>query len=353
MLKGKKLFCFIAALILCLSGCNNNAPIQEDVLTHMKINNIEKCSIKQTGNYNDLLYTVQDISVTQTEIEEYINNELESYEELIEIKDRKVVEAGDFVNISYVVYYNGIEVNNVKEEILKVGAGYFNAEMESALIGANLGEAFETRIIVPEDDDNKELAGKTEKAVITVNKIQYMKTVELTDEFVQEYYNKNDIDDFRKSIKGEIEEQKKVEASSTAKEQLVSQVKECFEYDLDNDDVLNYALTKYNEYEEMARGYGADMEEFVSDFFGKTLKDFYDSCYEKAEDEIKEMLIFGTIALDQGLSISQKSMNEKMADNNNGLEHLDEKEISSLKYQILRDGVLEYLISTSQNQSRG
>lgn len=345
-MKIKIYYVVIISILICINGCKSrNLPIQDDVLKYMNINGIEKCYIMDENSYENLNFVVENVAVSQAEIDEYISNELESYEKLIDVKERQVVKSGDFVNISYTVYYNGKEVNNIQNENLKVGAGYFNKEIELALIGAKIGEKIKTTIYVPESDENSELAGKTEEVEVIVKKIQYMETKKLTDKFVKKYYGLSNVDEFYEYVKIKILEQKEFEAEAAAKEMLIYQVIQCYDYDLDDDVVLNYALNKYNDYELMANGYGTTMENFVLDFFGVTLEDFYESCYEDAENEIKEMLVIGAIAFEQNLSVYNEIIIEKEEDYTNISQNIDEKDSAFQEYQKIKEKVIENIIT--------
>lgn len=346
LLKRKIVSVVIIAILICVNGCDRGSlSIQEDVLKCMTMNGIEKCYITKANRYENINYIVENVDVSQVEVDEYISDELESYEKLIDVKGRTIVEDGDFVGVSYVVYYKGKEVNNVENENLKVGAGYFNKEIESALIGAKIGKTIKTTISVPENDENRQLAGKTEIVEITVRNIWCMETEKLTDKFVKEYYGLRDVDAFYKFVKRKILEQKKAEAETIAKETLMNQVIQCYKYDLDEDVVLNYALSKYNDYEAMAKGYGTTMEEFVLDFFGESLEDFYESCYEDAENEIKGMLVIGAIAFEHNLNFSKETIIEEEGEDKSSSRDMDAKDTVFQKYQKIKEKVMEYIIS--------
>ena len=311
----------------------------------MTINDIENCYITKTNSYYNINYTVENVNVSKAEVDEYINDELESYEKLIDVKGRTTVEDGDFVSVSYVVYYKGEVVNNVENENLKVGAGYFNKEIELALIGSQIGKKIKITISVPENDENRELAGKTEIVEITVRNIWYMETEKLTDKFVKEYYGLKDVDEFYKFVRRKILEQKKAEVEAVAKETLMNQVMQCYKYDLDGDVVLKYALSKYNDYEVMAKGYGTTMEEFVLDFLGESLENFYESCYETAENEIKEMLVIGAIAFEHSLNLSEEITIEDEGEDKSISGDMDAKDIVFQEYQKIKAKVIEYIIT--------
>jgi FKBP-type peptidyl-prolyl cis-trans isomerase (trigger factor) len=123
----------------------------------MEMQGIEECNITKVGDFANLKHSIAATEVTDEEIAAAIQTELESYEDLVPITERTTVEDGDFVTIESTVYCDGEVVNFSKSEVLKVGAGYFNEELESALIGARKDKKFTTVITVPEDDANKKL----------------------------------------------------------------------------------------------------------------------------------------------------------------------------------------------------
>ena len=73
--------------------------------------------------------------VTKEEIDEYIKDDLESYNQIVDVTDRDYVKVGDYVNVSFKVYYNNEIVNEVENEAFVVSKNIYNEQIESNLIG--------------------------------------------------------------------------------------------------------------------------------------------------------------------------------------------------------------------------
>lgn len=328
-------------MVLVTCGCNTKHQITNPIVEEkMNLLGIKNCVITELGEIPKYEYTDEEIEVSASEIEENIQLILESYEKLKPV-DRNVVQKGDFVNLAYIVYCEGKIVNEVKDEEVKVGAGFFNEEIEENLIGAKTNKTYTMNIQVPKDDENKEYAGKEEKIEYRVNKIQYMLQPKLTDKFVQKNYGLKTVEEFYEYEKECIAKEKETELLNQKKAAIIEELIEKSSFDTDNNFVLDYAEVVYHEYENMATGYGNSIEEFIKDFFNENLDEFYERCCNEAENEIKRFLVIGAVADKINVVISDKDIEEY---GNLKIDDLDDKNIISYKYEVLEEKVWNYLI---------
>ena len=282
-----------------------------------------------------------------SEIESRIQTILESYEKLVTITERNIVEKGDFVNISYTVYCGRKVVNHSDEDVIKVGAGHFNKDIERHLIGAIKGKPINVKITVPEDDENKEFAGKEENIQVIVNEIQYMHTEQLTDEFVQKNYDLHTVEEFKAYVKRLIKEERESEVLNETQDNIITNLCQTSKFDLDKDAVLDYAVTIYNEYVEMALSYSSSMVDFAEDFFGETINEFYERCYSEAEREIKRILIVGAIAESNKIQITNEEVEQALKNAKIDKTSLGREYLTIFTYQLLEEKVLNNIIQAS------
>lgn len=351
MKKWKIRFFLLIVLMLSINGCSmQSLPLHEIVKSQLEVRKVLNCNITNVGNLSELGYEIQEVDVLDDEVKEAVQTEVESYNKLVEITDRDIVRKGDFVEITYAVYCGNELANELTTEIVKVGAGYFNKDLENALIGAKKDKMFTTIITVPKDDENKKYAGKKECFEITVNKIQYMDIVDLTDKFVQKNYNLKTVEEFYKYEEKCIREEKEKEALQKAKNKIIEKARDACNFDLDDNCVMDYALIVYDEYKEMADGYGSDMSEFIKDFTGKTMEEFYESCYEEAEDEIKWMLIVGAVSKEQNMKITNHELVKNAKNDGIDVDSFNNEQLIEYKYQLLEQKVLNYLIKIQKEK---
>lgn len=327
-------------MITC--GCTTEHQIiSSTVAEKMNLLGIENCQITKIGEIPESEYIDKEVKVSASEIEENIQLELEAYEKLKPAK-HNVVKKGDFVNLKYTVYCEDKVVNEVKEEEIKVGAGFFNEKIEKDLIGAKKGKTYIINIQVPKDDENKNYAGKIEVIKYQVNEIHYMFQPKLTDKFVQKNYGLKSVEAFYEYKKEHIIKEKELEQINQKREDIIQELIEKSSFNLDRNFILNYAEVIYYEYKDMAAGYGRSIEEFVRDFFNENMDQFYERCCNEAEKEIKRFLVIGAIANEINAVVSNKDIEKKYE--NLDVDTLSDSDITMYKYQLLEEKVLDYLV---------
>ena len=110
-------------------------------LKELKINDFDVTYKNERENEREEVKSVvrKQIIVTDTEVKEYIKDELSL--------------AGDFIEISCDVFVEGKLVNELKQEVLKVGAGYYGKEFEEKLIGIPKNKKIKIEITVPKYEE--------------------------------------------------------------------------------------------------------------------------------------------------------------------------------------------------------
>ena len=105
--------------------------ISDESQSYLKDLGIDKYEVKKIGKVTQIKSTYREgITVSDEEVDKVVDDELSVAGKFVEITDRDIVKEGDFVEVSYYVYLNNELVNEAKNEILKVGAGYYGKEFE-------------------------------------------------------------------------------------------------------------------------------------------------------------------------------------------------------------------------------
>ncbi len=156
------------------------------------------------GEYKGVTVEAESPSVSDEDVETYINTVLTSYADKVEVTDRAVQE-GDTVNIDYVGKYadsgEAFDGGSAEGYDLTIGSNTFIDGFEEGLIGANTGDVVDLNLTFPEDYSSTDLAGKDVVFTVTVNKITT--APELTDEYVASLglENVSTIDEFKAYVK--------------------------------------------------------------------------------------------------------------------------------------------------------
>lgn len=214
----------------------------------------------------------------QDEIEYYLND----YAEEIAITDRPIQE-GDVVNIDYTGYLNDVPFDGGADTgyDLEIGSHSFIDGFESGLIGHNLGETVDLDVTFPENYGVESLNGQPVVFVVVINSITAYDYPELTDEFVQENFDCDTVEEYRASVREELEAYAMEEAEEQAKNEVFEKIVESSTFGGDIDaEIADYVEQTKAYYDQVAGAYyGVD---------GVTL---FMAMYGITEDEYEEMLI--------------------------------------------------------------
>jgi len=178
-------FLIYIIIIFFLTGCRvqNDLVISNLFQNKLEEDGVKKSKILKMGDFSMLTYDVRDIEVTDEEIQQLFDDIIEFHNTLQEDKEKTTVEEGDFVTISYEVRCGEKLLESVESKVLQVGAGNFDKNIESKLIGAQKGTPYS--IDIPKSSEEEKLKEEKKIIIVTVEKIQYMESVELTDDFIK------------------------------------------------------------------------------------------------------------------------------------------------------------------------
>lgn len=334
---------FLIYLVVC-TGCTSKQELQIcDVFKEeLESNGVEDSKILSLGDFSVLSYEIEDIELSEDELQQVVDEVMESYNRLLEDTKKTIVEEGDFVTIEYESICEGKIIDSNKEEVLKVGAGFFDPNIESSLIGAKKGKTYSVQITIPEGEGN--LSGKEETTTITVKKIQYMEREELTETFVKENYDLDSVEEFYDFLKEQKESQMRQKSEIEANNKLMEQAIRLCEYTLDEDEILKVALNIYEEYEYAAKTYGISVEEYMNSFMGVT-ENIYEECFREAKEQVQRELMTGAIAFEKNITGEGEEFDVWMKEKGIAVDGISGEDLQSYKKSYLEMAVEKHFIN--------
>ncbi len=331
------------ALSLMLAGCGNSTGSSSETTsetsasetsesseaTSEDLNNLayaydfEVDKLVKLGTYKGLPYTITDTSVSDEDVEEDIQNTLNSHAEAEQITDKEV-EDGDTVHIDFVGKIDGEEFDggSSQDYALKIGSGTFIDGFEDGLIGHKTGEEVVLDLKFPSDYGNADYAGKDVEFTVTINYIEGEDIVpELTDDFVKELAitDVSTVDEYREYIRNEMQTQNEQTAQEARREELIEEA-------VENAEILEYPeelVSQYKDsflsyYEQYAAYYGTSVEEFLKQYgsyFGTSAtskEDLDKEAEDYGKDSTENMLVIAAIAKAEGIDITDQVYQEKL-----------------------------------------
>lgn len=313
-------------------------------------------------DYENIPITDEDIS-TDAQVQEDIDELLEEYQE-IDYDVSLAIADEDKVNIDYVGTIDGEEFeggnsNNAGYD-LTIGSGSFIDDFEQQLIGSHPGDNVTVNVTFPEDYHDEAVAGKDAVFEVTVNGIY--KAPAFDDAFLE----KNGL------VTEEITTADEYRAS-IAKNYYADNLREFLSnYIIENSTVNSYpknyvkimkATTKANDemmmnyYSQLFASSGMQAYSNVWDVTGDEDEFAYEkSLSERANDSVKEAMVYQAIFEKAGLTIDMDAAKAEMNETNDDETYADSMIESYgegyLAQNEIHDAVLDYLVDRYKDPAK-
>ena len=166
------------------------------------------------GQYKGLQIPRIELSVSEEEVNQEIENQRKQNSRLINVDDRPVQE-GDTVHIDLDGKVDGepFEGGKAENQTVEIGRKTMVPGFEEQIIGHSIGEEFMVNVTLP-DHYPEELKGKDAVFTCKVNQIQIREIPEANDEFAQDVSEFDSIAEYRDSLKAKILEAKERDAET-------------------------------------------------------------------------------------------------------------------------------------------
>lgn len=271
------------------------------------------------GQYKGLEIEIEETTITDEQVQEYIDSDLEIYGTIEEIREG-VVNVGDTLSIDYVGTIDGKPFDGSSEEdaLVTVGEGFYVEGFEESLIGKNIGDTYVTLITFPEDyyDD---ISGKTVEFTITINyKYGEVTPAELTDELVVLMGYGDDITTVdayvnyvREMLKEDEEYMQIYEKSSEMISGIISSstISNYSDPALNVDSLLEEEIAYFKEY---AESLSMSYEEFIQVYAGMSTDEWEALLKEDCVAYVDSTMVFRAIAKAENITVSQEEYEEEL-----------------------------------------
>ena len=252
------------------------------------------------GDYKEITVTIDSIEVSEEEVEQKIASET------IETLEEGTVEEGDIANIDYEGKLDGeaFDGGTATGYDLEIGSGTFIEGFESGLIGTAIGETVDLNLTFPEKYHSEDLAGKDVVFTVTVNSVQ--RVPELTDEVAAKVADGKTAEEYKESIRKELEESAAAQMDYNAQYEILQQVVENASVDGYPEEALNYNMWRVRDYyEQISEMSGISLEDMLA-YYGMTEEDFDVMVEKTAQEGLAQSLVLTAVAEAEGLEVTDE-----------------------------------------------
>ena len=308
------------------------------------------------GKYKGVEITMQDIEVTDEEIDAEIKREQEKNARMIDVDDR-AVENGDTVTFDYAGSIDGVafEGGTAENQTLEIGSGMFIPGFEDQLVGVKLEEETEVKVTFPEEYHAENLAGKDAVFVCKVHKIQKKELPALDDEFAQDVSEFETIKEYREDVKKNITKRKEETAKRMQENEAVDKLIEVAEMDIPEAMVDYQTEQSYFNYAQQLQSQGIPIDMYMQ-YQGQDEESFKAGLRPQALKQIQTRLSLEQLVKEENIEVSDARIEEeieKMAENyqiekEKMLELMGESEREELKKDLAVQEAITFLVENAK-----
>lgn len=276
-----------------------------------------KPEVKIEG-YKGLTCKKYDTLVSDDEVEAEIKNDLSKNARIIDITDRPV-EDGDIVTIDFKGFMDGeaFEGGEASDYDLEIGSHSFIDNFEEQLVGKSIGEETDVNVTFPEEYGQKDLAGKPAKFEVKIKAIKFRELPELTDEYVSDTTDSENVADYKNDIVGRLMVKKAETAKNAKQEELLTKLIDMAEMDVPEPMIETDIDNKIREFEYNITRQGLSLEMYL-EYMGQSVDTMRAAYRPMSEKQVKGRLVLEAIAAKEGFEITDdevKTEIERIAKN--------------------------------------
>ena len=265
------------------------------------------------GDYKGLEVTLASTDVTDEEVEQQVETNLNNNDKSEELKEG-TVENGDVANIDYEGKLNGKAFDGGTAEgyDLTIGSGSFIDGFEDGLIGKKIGDTVDLNLTFPEDYSSTDLAGKEVVFTVKINSVK--RAPKLTDELAAEISNNEykTAEAYNNYIKEDLENTKKENQHNQELNDLVALAYQNATVNDYPQEMIDYQLEQVTSYyKSYADQYGMEYADFLEQQVGMTEEEFVKKMTETVKQSLGQEMVLRAIAETEGVEISDEKFQEK------------------------------------------
>ena len=263
------------------------------------------------GQYKGLEAERKDESVSDEDVDNELNSVRKRNARMIDIDDR-AAEMGDTVDIDFDGYLDGERFDGGKAEgySLELGSNSFVPGFEDQIVGMKIGEEKDIDITFREHY-TPELAGKAVVFKIKLNGITTPELPELDDEFAKDVSEFDTLDEYKGSLRENLEKRKKDEAENDFRANILKQAVNNLQAEIPECMILEKVEQTIRDY---ASNFGMTDRsvplENLKEMMGLSDEVVENNIRPAAEFQVKTDLLLDKIKDEEKLEVTEEAFNE-------------------------------------------
>jgi len=309
----------------------------------------------ELGKYKGIKIDKIEHNVTDEDVDASIEAQRQKNARVIYVEDR-AVESGDIAVIDFDGSVDGVPFDGGKGEgyELEIGSNTFIPGFEDQLIGAKTGDEVKVEVKFPEEYHAEDLAGKDAVFMVKVNSIKAKELPELDDDFASEVSEFETLDEYKKSIRENLEAQAAERVKAETEAAVVDAVVEAAKFELP-DAMVNEEIDRHvNDFAQRLRYQGLDFETYLS-YVGGDKDSFRENFRDQATKTCSSSLVIEAIMKAEGIEVNPEEFETNLVDMAKKYdmeleklkELIPEAEMESMKKDMAMSKTVEMLVNNA------
>lgn len=267
----------------------------------------------ELADYSKIEVEELDDSVDEELVDARIQEEVQKNKVLKPVE--RPVEEGDIVNIDFEGFKDGVAFEGGKAggQELKIGSKTFIPGFEEGLVGKEKGQEVDLELTFPEDYQAEDLAGQEVVFKVKINDITEEILPEVDDDFVMDVSEFDTLDEYKASIRKELEEQVKKNNEIVVENRVLEEALARTPFDLPEAMIDLQLEDEMREYEHQLSHMGLDLNTYLS-ITGQDLDDIREQLKERAEDKVRVQVLLDKLVEENDYKVSSEEIEAEYDD---------------------------------------
>ncbi|MBP1995955.1 trigger factor [Paenibacillus eucommiae] len=310
------------------------------------------------GDYKGLEIEVDEVTVTEEEVNEELNRLQQRHAELVVLEEGEA-ENGDVVIIDFDGYVDDVAFEGGKAEnhSLELGSGSFIPGFEEQLVGLAKDAEKDVEVSFPEDYHVEELKGKAAVFKVKLHEIKRKNLPELDDEFAKDVSEFDTLEEYKQDTKARLLERKEKDSQVAKETAVVDKATANADVEIPAPMIESELDVMIKEFERRLRTQGMTLDIYYQ-FSGQNEATLKDQMREDAEKRVRNNLVLEAISTAEQITVSDEELDaelEKLAENfQRSTEELrsifaSNGSLEGMKGDLALKKTVEFLLENSKN----
>ena len=221
----------------------------------------------------------------------------------------RAIENGDTAVIDFEGFVDGeaFEGGKAENHSLEIGSHSFIDTFEDQLIGKNTGDDAEVNVTFPAEYHAKELAGKPALFKVKIHEIKTKELPELNDEFAQDVSEFDTLEEYKASVKKELEKANEDNAKRAKEDEAISKIIEKSEMEIPDAMIDTQVQNMLQEFAQRMASQGLSLDQYMQ-FSGMTMDKLKEQLRPEAVTRIQSSLVLEQIAKEENIEVTEEEI---------------------------------------------